>query len=221
MTTCVMLMTDGRAELFSRTIASLRAAWHGRLDEIVVIDDSGDPLYARWLDEQHPTYRHVHHPERRGFGRAIASGWEHVGHHDYIFHLEDDFLFTQPINLGAMRMILDENPDVCQVALKRQSWSDRERAVGGFMELEPDEWNDEQGPGGLAWCWSRLWYTTNPSLYRGALTRRPWPDCPESEGMFGVQLKIDHPETRFGYLGAKASPPVIEHIGKERRGTGY
>lgn len=221
MTIGVCIITDGRGECFEKTVGSLIENWGTQpVDEVVVVNDSADPSYGRWLQRQYPFYEQVHHIERKGFGGAIRSAWAEIGHHDFIFHLEDDFTFNEPIDVVGMTEVLDLNPSVVQMALKRQPWNEHEKAVGGFMEEHPEEYTDCE-TNGYRWCWQRRFFTTNPSFYRGSLTKRGWPDVEHSEGHFSLDIINSDPDAKFGFWGLTTDPPRVHHIGAERVGTGY
>lgn len=217
----VVVITDGRGECFERTVSSLVAAWGDQpVDEVIIVDDSGDPEYRRWLNHRYGQYELVSHITRRGFAGAIQSAWDTIGHHDWIFHLEDDFTFNEPINCEGMIDVLDRRPDVMQMALKRQPCGSVEEADGGFMEQHPEEYVNEETDG-YSWCWQRRFYTTNPSFYRGSLTKRGWPQVEHSEGMFSMALIEEDPEAKFGFWGHTSDPPRVHHIGEQRIGVGY
>jgi hypothetical protein len=108
--------------------------------------------------------------------------------------------------------------------LKRQAWNDAERSAGGFMQIDPASYvqcAQYDGDQTLAWVEHRLFFTTNPSLYRRSLIlEADWPDSEQSEGMFTHLLRED-PDARFGYWGRRDDEPWVHHIGVERIGTGY
>lgn len=217
----IVIVTDGRRDCLERTVASLQWAWgDNAVDRIVVVDDSCDREHWEWIDRHLAMYERVRHMRKMGFGGAIQSAWREVGGSDFIFHLEDDFIFNEPIDVVGMCGVLNVETDVAQMALKRQPWSPEEIEVGGFMEQHPEDYHDRVTMG-HCWCWQRRFFTTNPSFYRGSLTLRGWPNGPESEGRFGLQLLADQPEAKFGFWGHKADPPRIHHIGEERVGSGY
>lgn len=221
MSTAIAIITDGRKHCIERTIPSLLANWRGKpADEILIVDDSADPAYWSWLDIHFADFQRVHHVRRKGFGGAIRSAWGDLGDHDWIFHLEDDFIFNGIIEVEEMRAVLEARPDVLQMALKRQPWNPEEKAAGGFMEQHPDEYHDETTDG-HDWCWQRRFFTTNPSLYRGSLTKRGWPDVEHSEGHFSLDIINSDPDAKFGFWGRSTDRPRVHHIGDERIGTGY
>lgn len=223
MTTALLVITDGRPYL-QETVRSAARNLLGPIDERWIYDDSGDPNNWDRIREHMPTFRLIVHPEgRQGFGGAIRYAWQFLtrwSRADKIFHLEDDFTFNHPVNLSPMAVLLDRNPHLAQVALRRQPWNDAERAAGGIVELHPDDFQDcHDFELDLRWLEHRRFFTTNPCLYRRALIERGWPDGPESEGRFGLDLVASG--ASFAYMGARTDPPPVHHIGTERTGNGY
>lgn len=228
MTIALLVMTDGR-EHIDRTIPSFLDAVDrpDLLSELWIHDDSGDPAFGIWIaDRFEPLGFEIHRtPGRSGFGGAIRSAWAMLRARSsagYVFHLEDDFVPTRTVPLSAMRDLLDLYPHLAQLALRRQPWNEHERLAGGIVEQHPDaylECTDETH--GLAWLEHRLFFTTNPTLYRRSLIEEhEWPAGRESEGRFGISLLGDE-DLRFGFYGARDSGEWVEHIGTERVGVGY
>lgn len=222
----LLVMTDGRAECLERTIDSARLNLRGPITRAVMHDDSADADFAAWLDDRYPEFEHVHTGHRSGFGGAIRSAWHFLmrtAEADacrYVFHLEDDFTFRRPVDLSLLSAVLGARPSLAQLALRRQPWNEDERAAGGIVEQHPEAY-EEHRHGDLEWLEHRLFFTTNPSLYRRSLTWRGWPDGAHSEGRFGWELFQDDPEARAGFWGALDSGEWVEHIGTTRAGTGY
>lgn len=218
-------MTDGR-EYVHDTIRSAEASLIGApITERWIHDDSGDPnveadLVARYGD----TWNIIASGHRSGFGGAIRSAWgalRDAGKAPYIFHLEDDFLFNQPVPLDQMVAVLDSRPQLCNMALRRQAWNDAEAAAGGIVEQHPYAYTDHERDG-IAWLEHRLFFTTNPGLYRRRLIfSSSWPTGANSEGRYSHALLNADPELRFGYFGARHSQPWVNHVGAERVGKGY
>jgi hypothetical protein len=180
-----------------------------------------DPRYREFLDLAYPEYEKIHHKEKRGFCGAVQSGWAVAAESRFTFWLEDDFLFMRPVPLTHMMNVLTENPHLAQLALLRQPWSPEEQKAGGIMQMWPDEYT-EVTDGHSTWVEHTLFYTTNPSLFRGELARNnPWPDGPACEGKFSEQLRASDPEIRFAFWGQKFEPHRVLHIGEERVGLGY
>jgi hypothetical protein len=195
---CLLLIGDGRDEYRARTLASL-AEMVPPCDHFVEIDD-----------REH----------RLGFAGAVQAGWELVLETGarWVFHLEADFTFNRPVDLGAMGRVLEREPLLAQLVLKRQPWNEQETAAGGIVEQHPDEYL-ERLAGVAVWTEHRRFFSTNPSLYSAAICRRAWPQTPSSEGVFTHRLLADG--YRFAFWGGKYDPPVVHHIGEARAGRGY
>lgn len=218
----LLVMTDGRRECIARTIPSALEMLKGTISFGVIHDDSGDRDYRRWLLREFPDFEVRSTPGRSGFGGAIRSAWSYfstVPGLTYVFHLEDDFTFNRPVDLNAMRRILNARPYLVQLALRRQPWNDEERRAGGIVEQHPDDY-EQQVDGFDVWLEHRRFFTTNPSLYRRSLLDVGWPDTAQSEGMFTHKLLAD-PDARFGFWGSRTSGEWVHHIGSQRVGTGY
>lgn len=230
MSIALLVMTDGRDDCLARTLASFDEMVTGPVTRRIIHDDSGKPGHAAWLAATYPTYTIVATPGRSGFGGAIRSAWTAVGDLDveeqWIFHLEDDFLFRQHVDLADMARVLYDSPWLVQLALRRQPWNDAERAAGGIIEQHPDDYT-ERSVFGHNWLEHRRCFTTNPCMYRRSLCGWTWPEGAHSEGVFTHTLldvgspEVFGPAVRFGYWGARDSGEWVEHIGLERVGTGY
>lgn len=201
MTTVLLLISDGREDAEARCLRSMELMVPP-VDHVVHVDDAD---------------------HRLGFDGAIREGWQRIRRirpiPRYCLHLEADFVFLEPVDLAGMADLLDRQPDVAQVALKRQAVNQEELAAGGIVELSPDDFT-ERSDGRATWMEHRRWWTTNPSLYRTELVHAAdWPVGPDSEGRFTHMLLRD-PGLRFAIWGAKFDPPRVEHIGV-RVGVGY
>lgn len=219
----LLVMTDGRADCIERAIPSAEAALRGRITRRVVHDDSGDETYRAWLHERFPDYELIWHPAgRQGFGGAYRSAWRFLtgACESFVFSTEDDFVFNRPVRLTPMMELLDALPYLAQLTLRRQPWNADEIAAGGIVEQHPDAYADHSCCVDHAWLEHRLFFSTNPSLYRRSLCAKGWPDVEHSEGVFTHQL-LEDPDLRFGFWGARDSGEAVTHIGNERVGSGY
>lgn len=214
-------MTDGRLDCIEQTITSAREHLVGQVTYKVIHDDTGDGAHRDYLRGMFPDFEVIGQPTRQGFGGAIRSAWAHLADRPerFVFHLEDDFTFNEPVPLAWMQQVLDRNPGLVQLALRRQPWNDAERAAGGIIEQHPDDYVD-CSDGTSHWLEHRRFFTTNPSAYRATLMAKGWPDGEHSEGRFGIGL-CENPTVRFGFWGRRSDPPKVHHIGAERAGMGY
>lgn len=223
-TVTLLVMTDGRRHCIEQSVPAALSQLDGDIANILIHDDSGDPDYRAWLAQQFPAADIAWHPAgRQGFGAAIRNAWRHVQSRrsPFVFHLEDDFILRRRVDLEAMMRVLDASPNLVQLALRRQPWNDAERAAGGIVEQHPDAYEDMvMGDTPDHWLTHRLFFTTNPSLYRKTLTQTEWPLGGNSEGHYSHKL-LEDPEIRFGFWGSRDSGEWVEHIGHARAGVGY
>lgn len=215
----LLVMTDGRRDYMHRTIASASCRLDGPIGPCVMYDDSGSEENHQWLRESFPVFELVYKDTRQGFGGAIQSAWDHLKNYDfdYVFHLEDDFIFNREIPLDDMAQVLQDNPHVYQMALRRQAWSSEEIRAGGVIERWPNDFHQQDG-----WISHRMFFTTNPSLYRRSLIEtRSYPNVKDSEGHFSQSIMTSDPDAQFGYWGLKTDAPWVEHIGIQRKANIY
>jgi hypothetical protein len=214
----------------------------------LIFDDSADPLYREFLQQEYgERYGRVgEHPwtvlpnaRRLGFGGTIHRAWEYLSFlwtettrapaPTWVFHLEDDFGFDRPVDLVELMAVMEHRHYLVQMALVRQAWSIEERKAGGVVSAHRDEYQRRQvalyprgessPPRLVEWLEHRLFFTTNPSLYRRSLCAEGWPEEPNSEGLFWHRYREAHPDAVCGYWGD--STPWVTHIGATRNGTGY
>lgn len=225
MSTTLLIMTDGRKMFIEPTLAAsnVQNKLIGPITRKLIHDDSGDAEYAEWLNAKYGDEYEIFSTGRRsGFGGAIISAWKQLQNDDneWVFHLEDDFVFQEVVPLVEMMTVMDQNPHLVQMALRRQAWNEQEKAAGGIVEQDPDSYT-ERDNGIHRWLEHTKFFTTNPSLYRKSLTvEHPWPTGNNSEGMYGISLFSDGIH-KSGYWGEKASAPKCLHIGEFRNGDGY
>jgi hypothetical protein len=196
---CWLLIGDGRDELHERSRESAREMLPAPAD-VVIVDDSD---------------------HTRGFAGALAEGWARVAETgcDYVFHLELDFVLLEPVPIARMIGLLERRPYLAQLSLLRQAWNDREKAAGGIIPADPDQFHQRTDRGDV-WIEQRKYWTTNPALYSAGFCVQGWPVVEHSEGVFTHRL-LDDPDVQFGIWGAKADAPRVEHIGIDRAGHGY
>lgn len=218
-----LVFTDGRRDCLVRSLWSFRKhlLTHDDLDWLIV-NDSTDPEFTDWLEDEFPWAAVSNTHERLGFAGTIQRGWSMIHPEaDFVFHLEDDFVPTGAVELDAMIEVLEAHPFLAQMVLKRQPWSPEEKAAGGIIEMWPDEYTECGDEIDGQWSEHRLFWSTNPSVYRVGMTDFGWPDGPDSERKFTNKILGDSPDWRFAFWGAKFDAPTVTHIGDQRVGTGY
>ena len=157
-----------------------------------------------------------------GFTGSMISAWEKLkkDSNDWIFHLEEDFLIQEDVNLNDMIEVMINHPYLSQMVLLRQPLRGRELQKGGIIASHPERYEDKTN-GTHFWVEHRISFSCNPSLYRKSLINtHPWPNTTQSERVYGKKLKQD-PDLRFAYWGKKVDIPKVEHIGEIKTGFGY
>jgi GT2 family glycosyltransferase len=217
-----VMTTHGRRECIEKAIGSLNENLKGlTLQRRVISDDSGDPEYHAWLRLHFPDWELTGPPRAPvGFAGNVAHAWDTAlgSGQRFVFWAEDDFTYNRPVDLSAMADVLDANPHLAQMALRRQAWFPAEIKAGGIIEQDPDAYVDCcDGP--HEWLEHRKFWTTNPSLIpRSTFVEHPWPTRSHSEALFARKALIG--DTRSGWWGSRVDDPWIEHFG-ERTGKGY
>jgi len=228
----LLVMTDGRDDLLEQTLKSFDTMVSGPINERYLFDDTGDAAHLAALVSRYEGYHVIGTGKRNGFGEAVHHAWQHVARRSrnpYVFHLEDDFTFARHVDLWAMAELLSRHRYIAQVALRRQPWNDHEIEMGGVVECNPleyvERWGDDMP---AAWLEHRLFWTTNPSLFRRELLDAGWLGVYEqAEGRFTHLLLSEGfdgaswPEVRFAYWGARDSGVWVHHEGAVRNGEGY
>jgi len=161
----------------------------------------------------------VHMGSSQGYVRATRNAQFHAiaSGQPWVFWLEDDFTFNQPIDLLGMQKILDDHPELAQLSLKRQPWYPEEIEVGDMLAWRP-RGTFKQRDGYVE---HRAYWTTNAMMVRRSfLASHEWPGQPGSERRFG-QMIFRQPGVFGGILGAIDDPPLTHHIGHQRAGFGY
>jgi glycosyltransferase involved in cell wall biosynthesis len=151
------------------------------------------------------------HDHRLGLAGAVQAGWTWalLTGCDYLFAVEEDFRFTNPLNLVEMVKILGAVPYLAQLVLKRQPWSAEEIAAGGQIEVAPDDYTDCDG-----YVEHTRLFSLNPSLIRREVLE------------LGGGLEVDITQRcldagySFAYFGGRHDPPRCEHVGSVR-GSGW
>jgi hypothetical protein len=211
-------MTNGRKEYFIQQLSTLHYL-HGEFSRKLIHDDSGDENYGRWLDSF--GFEVFHTKGRLGFTKAMISAWDNLKEdiNEWVFHLEDDFLFTTPVSVDDMIKIILEHDNLAQIALLRQPIGDREKKKGGIIQSHPERYTDCTD-GQLNWVEHRVNFTCNPTLYRKKLIYDfPWPDVKDSERHYGPMLYAAG--LKCAYFGKSTDQPKVHHIGDVRVGFGH
>jgi len=208
MSTALILTTCGRRYYLERSLESLHTNCPEDFAHRIMVDDSGDADYSRWLRATFPNWTVLSHPERAGLGAAVETAWDAVRRTDaeFVFHIEDDFTYEAAIPLDVMRRFLAD-PTLAQVTLYRQPWSPSETIAGGY--LRDGRWHEEDDVDGYhLWLDGGL-FSFNPTLY----PRHIVDSC---VGGLEADVTAQLAGFRFGVITGPDQRPLCWHIGAER-----
>jgi glycosyltransferase involved in cell wall biosynthesis len=202
----LMVITDGRWDYLQQTLDSaadqLRCDW----SQLLIVNDSGESFG----DSGPAGWQVIDNPVRKGLAGAIQTGWDNLDDDiDFVFHLEDDFTFPDPVDVAEMVALLEAHDDLAQVALLRQPWSPEEQQAGGIFQANPARFLQAEG-----YVAQTNLFTFNPCVYPRWVTFGP----------AGIEQKVTDDllaaGCHFGYLGQLDDPPRCVHIGA-RRSAGH
>ena len=142
---------------------------------------------------------------------------------EYVFHLENDFVFPGPIIVRDLARVLEE-PSICNITLLRQAWYGDERELGGLVKVQPERFR-EAVVRGIPVLLHRDYFGHNPGLYRREFAR-VIPDTSRSvpgqilshERIYRDLLLAEDPTRQFALLGRLTDRPRVIHIGHRRVG---
>jgi hypothetical protein len=204
MSVALVVVTDGRYRYLERMLESLVEHVLYPFGLIRVVDDSGNvegPRFPAGWDV-------VRHQPRLGLAAAVQSAWAGLpADVEFVFHVEEDFVFTEPVDIDGMAMLLKEHGRLAQLVLKRQAWSPPEVAAGGIIETAPDEYRQRDG-----WVEHTRIFSLNPCLIPRAVVDAGWPDGNEAE----MTARLVAGGWSFGFWGRRDDPPRVLHIGAQR-----
>ncbi|HZL17748.1 MAG TPA: glycosyltransferase family A protein [Polyangia bacterium] len=214
MNVALVVVTDGRAEYLPRAVNSLAQQLRPYPEFRYVMDDSGDANYGAFLREAWGGEFAVRsHFEREGFVATVADAWRLAIQEpsvEYVFHAEDDFTYNEPVDLGRMVAILDENPHLAQLVLKRQPVNGPESHAGDITRMDPDAWVVH--PTFTEYTRN---FSTNPCLIPRRVIQLVLRERVATAEMALTWFLQEHGYT-FGYVGDIDDPPRVQHIGEHR-----
>lgn len=207
----LIVITDGRQDCIKSTIDRLNSIVSFNFFEKIIINDSANVAYHNYLSQRFIDFKIVSHETRRGLAGAVQSAWNSYSKEaEFIFHLEDDFLFNEEPNIDNMITLLEQNKYLAQMALVRAPVNPPEEQVGGFVFQHLEDYHQKDG----FFEHQRL-FTLNPSIYPVSTAEIGWPDH-GGETEFTNKVHSIDPEKKFGFYGNIYDKPKVTHIGGKR-----
>jgi hypothetical protein len=111
----VCVTSCGRLDLLARTLASFRAFHAG--GRLLISEDSADGEVIARVRRDYPEAEVLTGEGRTGIMRSIDRLYAAV-ETPFILHLEDDWLFDGPVDLGAAMALLGEDKRIANVCVR-------------------------------------------------------------------------------------------------------
>ncbi len=188
---------------------------------VAFISDRADLYLPDCLDSlaEHVDYPFDHftvvddRDHKLGLAGSVRKAWESAldASCDYLFHVEEDFRFTTDVDILDLALVLEDDPTLAQVVLKRQPWSPEEIAAGGIIELHPEDYEDR----GSYVVHKRI-FSLNPCLIPARIMEIGWPDGNEAAMTEQLVAMGYH----FAFYGRWEDRPRVVHVGTVR-GQGW
>ena len=201
-----VLTSCGRFDLLRRTLASFLEHNDAKIEKYIIVEDSGDDSVRDVLAEfRDVEFDLIVNQPKRGQLWSIDLAYERV-RTPYIFHCEDDWLFTKSGFMEPSLTLLEDFPDIVQVLVRDRA--DEKRAVE--VPLQTHKGISFYAPLPAkhpnSYC-----YSFNPGLRRRADYKKI--------GLFRLLLEEENISARARQLGcrqARLENGGVRHIGRHR-----
>ena len=199
-----------RLDLLKETLDSFFSTNNYDIDQLLIIDDSGEEYYSNEIKKLYSNATVIENKENIGQRRSIDILLENCNN-EYIFHLEDDWLFDSDSNnyIESSMKILKNNPNIYQVHMRHQH-DDPNPCIGevnyidnvGFRFLD-NNWRD---------CWTG--FSFNPGLRRKSDIKKMFPN-----GLieYKDEMQASIHTKKFNYKAVRLENTVCRHIGWNNR----
>jgi hypothetical protein len=199
-----------RIDLLQQTIESFMRTNLYPISEFIIVDDSGDKSYSDKIIELYSNkIRVIVNDENIGQRRSIDRLLQE-SNNDYIFHLEEDWLFegTEPQSyIEDSIRILENNKNIHQVHIRHQN-DDPHPTIGD------DCYIDNIGYKFLDNNFRGVWngFSFNPGLRRKSDLHRMFPNgLIEFKDEMAAAIHV----RKFNYCAVRLTRTVCRHIGYE------
>lgn len=209
-----------RLSLLARSVEAFKRSNTYPIKEVIIVNDSGDPLIHAQLKRGYPNYTLVLHPQNEGLIKSIDLGYSHIKT-EYFFHCEDDWCCIKKGNYIEQSLIIMEgNPLIEEVWLADYNKQPLEQGIhstGNIPYRIVADWN----LGDVVWHG----FTTACGLKRMSDYRKvgPYADIPWQGTIWHREHAIGEEYYKLGYRTAVLLGEYAVNIGKKQREyiTGY
>lgn len=210
----LIVFTNGRLKLLRETIDSAEKNLQCEFAYKLIMNDCPEvalELQNCYCPRGFGIYSNL---VKSGYCSSIQKAWDSLKErHQWIFHLEDDFIFNESIPVMDMIRVLKHDSRLAQMALVRQPVNSIELAAGSILKATIERYTPQKWDG-FQWLESNFCFTNNPCIYPDLITRYPYPmekAWPWGENRFSEFLRAHG--YRFGYWGTIEQSPKVTHIG--------
>lgn len=202
----VVITSCNRFDLLRWTLKSLLDTIDGPLEEILIVEDSGNKDIFAAVSDLDERIRIIVNQPQIGQMKAIDRVYAEVKT-EYVFHCEDDWEFLRPGYIAESFALLQHFPKVSMVSLRS-----REEQNPLIRNMETERLGDleffHQDPDLHPEYFS---YAFNPGLRRMADYRLFAPIY-----KLGREEDVSYHFKKAGYWMANLEEPAVRHIGDER-----
>lgn len=202
----IVITSCGRFDLLERTLASLSHYLDGQLESVIVIEDSGDSAVIDVVQSVIPDAHVIVNDRHLGQYASIDKAYSHV-RTPYIFHCQDDWLFTRGGFLEDSYQLLRGIPELSLISLRPRTELNRlvksvpRRQLGTIEYFQADSGSHPEYFG----------YSFNPGLRRMSDYDRIGPFA-----SFSGERQISYCFKKLGYTMGYLEKACVTHIGDER-----
>jgi len=199
-----------RLDLLKETLDSFFSTNNYDIDQLLIIDDSGEKYYSNEIKKLYSNATVIENAENIGQRRSIDKLLKNCNN-EYIFHLEEDWLFDSDSNnyIESSMKILKNNPNIYQVHIRHQN-DDPHPCVGEVNYI------DNVGFRFLDNNWRGTWtgFSFNPGLRRKSDIKKMFPN-----GLieYKDEMQASIHSKKFNYKAVRLENTVCRHIGWHNR----
>ena len=208
-----------RLDLLKETLDSFFNTNNYKIDQFLIIDDSGEKYYSNEIKKLYGNKAIIIENEKNIGQRRSIDKLLKICKNEYIFHLEEDWLFDSKSNnyIESSMKILKNNPDIHQVHIRHQN-DDPHPCIGEVNYIE------NVGFKFLDNNWRDVWtgFSFNPGLRRKSDLEKMFP-----KGLveFKDEMQASIHTKKFNYRAVRLENTACKHIGwgkpTQRGGKGF
>lgn len=204
----VCITSCGRWNLLQATLNSFLRLNKYPIAKYLLHEDSGDIRIFEKIQEKYPMFHLIRSEENVGLLKSIDKLYDLV-ETEYIFHLEDDWIFENNPDFIQQSLKVLENPNIHQVWIRQgipEDWLEQED-LGGYRMVKNCHFGD--------WCG----FSFNPGLRRLSDYKQIFPNGYNALNTHGTNSVFNEHEcnqvaSSQGYRAAILNNRVCRHLGE-------